>query len=138
VPAIWSAEEIVRIGEADELRIAVQRPETTLRRWVPIWVVCVGDQVYVRTWYRRDDGWYGPVLQSAEAGIRVPGLEVDVTVRDVGNDMTPELRTGVDTAYREKYGRYGDSTVGRMVTDDAAATTLRLIPARSTQNTENQ
>jgi hypothetical protein len=27
-----------------------------------------------------------------------------------------------------KYGRYGSTTVDRMVTDDAAASTLRLIP----------
>ena len=128
MPAIWSAEDIAHIGGADELLIAVQRPDGTLRNWVPIWVVSVGDQVYVRTWYRRNNGWFGLVVDSARARIRVPGLEITVTVDDVGNDMAPEARLGIDAAYRAKYGRYGGATVDRMVTDEAAATTLRLTP----------
>ncbi len=82
----------------------------------------------MRTWYRRDNGWFGHVVDSARARIRVPGLDVTVTVDDVGNDMAPEARLGIDAAYRAKYGRYGVATVDRMVTDEAAATTLRLTP----------
>jgi hypothetical protein len=126
MPAIWSAEELRRIGGADELQISVQRRDETLRRWVPIWVVCVGDQVYVRTWHRRDNGWFGHVLDSRRAQIRVPGLDAAVTVLDVGSDEDATQRAGVDAAYRAKYGRYGSTTVGRMVNDDAAATTLQL------------
>jgi hypothetical protein len=47
----------------------------------------------------------------------------------VGDDQA-ELRASVDAAYRAKYGRYGEATVDRMVSDDAAASTLRLIPER--------
>jgi len=90
-------------------------------------VVCVGQQVYVRTWYRRDNGWFGRVLDSRRARIRVPGLEVDVAVEDVGGDKA-ELRAAVDAAYRAKYERHGGTTVDRMETDEAAATTLQLIP----------
>jgi hypothetical protein len=69
----WPPEELERIGRADDLRIAVKRADGTLRRWVPIWVVDVGGQAYVRTWYRRDDGWFGHVLDSRRARIRAPG-----------------------------------------------------------------
>jgi hypothetical protein len=138
MPAGWSAEQIGKICNADELRIAAQRPDGTLRGWVPIWVVCVGNQIYARTWYRRDSGWYGDVLASARARISVPGLEVDVTVHNVGNDLAPEHRAGVDMAYRAKYGRYGESTVDRMVADDAAATTLLLVAERSAPHGENR
>jgi hypothetical protein len=124
--ATWSAEELARIGTADELQIAVQSLDGTLRRWVPIWVVCVGDQVFVRTWHRRDNGWFGQVLDSRRARIRVPGLDATVAVQDVGKNKDAELRAGVDDAYRAKYGRYGSTTVERMVNDDAAATTLQL------------
>jgi hypothetical protein len=125
--AAWSPEELQRIGRADELRIAARRADGTLRRWVPVWVVHAGGQAYVRTWYRRDDGWFGHVLRSRRARIRVPGLEADVAVEDAGADK-PELRAGVDAAYRAKYGRYDGPSVDRMVTDDAAAATLRLVP----------
>jgi hypothetical protein len=123
----WSLDGLERIGMAEELRIAVRRADGTLGRDVPIWVVRAGGQVYVRTWYRRDSGWFGHVVESRRAHIRVPGLEADVAIEDIGDDEG-ELRASVDAAYRAKYGRYGDATVERMVTDDAAAATLRLVP----------
>ena len=122
----WPADDLARIAAAEELEIAAQREDGTLRRWVPIWVVCVADQVYVRTWYRRDNGWFGHVLDSRRARIRVPGLDAAVTVQDTGEHTDAELRAGIDAAYRAKYGRYGSTTVDRMVSDDAAATTLQL------------
>ena len=66
------------------------------------------------------------------ARIRVPGLEVDVAVEDVGENKS-ELRAGVDAAYRAKYGRHGSTSVGGMTTGDAAASTLRLTPERGTR-----
>ena len=123
----WSPEQLEQIGESVELEIASRGADGTLRRWLPIWVVCVDHQVYVRTWHRRTTGWFGRVLESRRARIRVPGLEIDVTVEDVG-DGPGELRAGVDAAYRAKYARHGDASAERMVVDSAAATTLRLIP----------
>jgi hypothetical protein len=73
------------------------------------------------------------VVGSRRARIRVPGLEADVAIEDVG-DGEGELRASVDAAYRAKYDRYGDTTVERMVTDDAAAATLRLVPQQRMQN----
>jgi hypothetical protein len=123
----WSPDELERIGRAEELQIAAERADGTLGRAVPIWVVSAGGQVYVRTWHRRDSGWFGHVAGSRRARVRVPGLEADIAIEDVGGD-DGELRASVDAAYRDKYGRYGETTVERMVTDDAAAATLRLVP----------
>jgi hypothetical protein len=123
----WSAEELEQIGAAEELRISASRADGTLRRDVPVWVVRVSGQVYVRTWYRRDNGWFGHAVDSRRARIRVPGLEADIAIEDVGDDKA-ELRAEVDAAYRAKYGRYGETSVTQMVTDAAASTTLRLIP----------
>ncbi len=92
---------------------------------MPIWAVSTGGLVYVRTWYRRETGWFGHVLASRRARIRVPGLEADVEVEDVG-EGTPELRAGVSAAYETKYGRGGGTE--RMVSAEAAAATLRLSP----------
>jgi hypothetical protein len=119
----WNPNELRHISAARELEIAGKRADGTLRPWVPIWVVAVGDQVYVRTWYRRDTGWFGRVLSSGQARIRVPGLETDVAVEDVGAG-SPEFRSGVDLAYRTKYGPTGGTE--RMITAEAAAATLRL------------
>ena len=120
----WPAAELRLIDGSDELFIAVDRADGTPRRSLPIWVVCVGDQVFVRTWYRRDAGWFAQALTSGRARIRVPGLEAAVTVVDVG--AAGGRRAAIDAAYEVKYGRYGGPTVERMVSEAAAATTLRL------------
>ena len=119
----WRAADLAKIDGADELRIATRRRDGTLRPAVPIWVVAVDVYVYVRTWHRRDTGWFGRAVGDGVARIGVPGLEADVTVEDVG----PQFRARVDAAYRAKYGRYGAATVEQMVGDDAVATTLRLV-----------
>lgn len=121
----WTAAELGSIHPALELEIAVRRPDGDPGRWTPIWVVCVDRQVYVRTWYRRGTGWFGAVSRSHRADVRVPGLITAVTVEDAAQE-TP-LRAAVDAAYRTKYGTHG---AGSMVTEAAAATTLRLVPDR--------
>jgi hypothetical protein len=47
--ASWGPDELREIGTARELQIASRRPDGTLRAWVPVWVVCTGGLVYVRT-----------------------------------------------------------------------------------------
>jgi hypothetical protein len=119
--APWSADALEHLGAAGELEIAVRRADGTVRPWTPIWVVRVDDQVYVRSWHRRDTGWFGDAVRSGRARIRVPGVEADVTVTDVGAGDS----AGVDAAYRAKYSDAGSAS---MVTLSAAATTLRLDP----------
>ena len=128
--AAWSPEQLKRIDGSGELQIASRRADGTVRPFVPIWVVSAGGQVYVRTWYRRTTGWFGHVLETGRARVRVPGLEADVVVEDVGAGPV-ELRTSVDQAYRAKYGGYGSGSVGQMVADPAAAATLRLTPEQA-------
>jgi hypothetical protein len=126
--ALWRPDELDLVARARELEIAVRRPDGTLRAWTPIWVVRVGEQVYVRSWHRRGTGWFGHAVADGRARVRVPGLSADVTVVDVGGGPDDgRARTGVDDAYRAKYGEQGAAS---MVTTAAAATTLRLDPAR--------
>ena len=124
----WSAKDLAQVERAEELEITTTRADGTVRHAVPIWVVRVGQSMYVRTWHRRDTGWFGHVMRSGQAHIRVPGLEREVAVEDLGG-VDPDLRAQVDAPYRAKYGRYGAATVDRMIGDDAAAATLRLVPA---------
>jgi hypothetical protein len=119
----WTAEQLAGIDAARELEIAVRRADGTRRPWTPIWVVHVSDDVYVRTWHRRDTGWFGDALRTGRGRVRIPGLEADVRIEDLGNGPSA-LRADVDAAYRDKYG---DGSTGDMVGDEAAATTLRLL-----------
>ena len=121
----WTVEELECLSIARELQITSCTTDGLPRRPVPVWVVVFGGQVYVRTWYRRTTGWYGHALASHRAHVGVPGLQADVVIRDAG-DAPSEIRSGVNSAYRRKYGRRG---ARRMVSLDAAATTLLLLPA---------
>jgi hypothetical protein len=118
----WSPDELTRISAAVELEIAVRRPDGSFHRWTPIWAVCVDAEVFVRTWYRRDSGWYGQALRSRHARIRVPGLTTDVTVEDA----TSAQPNDINAAYEAKYGIPGAIS---MITPAAQATSLRLAPA---------
>ena len=120
----WTSDQLAHIDAARELDIAVRRTDGTLRPWTPIWVVRVVGEVYVRTWYRRDTGWFGLALRTKRARVRVPGVEVDVLIEDIGVGQ-PGLRTVVDDAYRDKYGAGGSTE--NMVGEEAAMTTLRLL-----------
>ncbi|GAA2003320.1 DUF2255 family protein [Nakamurella flavida] len=126
VTSSWTAAELETIGAAGELEIAVTRLDATLRPWTPIWVVVAGPDVFVRTWFQRETGWFGAALRSGRARVRVPGLEIDVFLAHVGSS---EARSAVDDAYRAKYGSFGAASADRMCTEQAVATTLRLSPA---------
>ncbi|WP_177231413.1 DUF2255 family protein [Amycolatopsis saalfeldensis] len=43
---------------------------------------------------RRDTGWYGQALRERRARIRVPGLEADVTIEDIGDAPVTAPSTG--------------------------------------------
>lgn len=117
----WSDEDLRALDAAHELDVSVARDDGGAGRWTPIWVVVAGGQVFVRSWHRRDTGWFGRAVRSGRARIRVPGLEADVAVVDLG-DSSAELTVRVDAAYRATYGAGASS----MVTPEAATTTLRL------------
>jgi hypothetical protein len=119
----WTAEELDKIGAADELEIAALRPDGTLRPTTIIWVVRVGDELYVRSYRGRRGGWFRSVLQRPEGLIRAAGLTRDVAFQEPDDAD----HAAIDQAYRTKYARYARSYVDPIVSPDATAATLRLI-----------
>ena len=75
----WTNEELTRIGDAEELRIASLRGDGTLRPFVTIWVVRVDDNLYVRSAYGADNPWFRRAKASGSGRIRAGGIERDVT-----------------------------------------------------------
>ncbi len=45
----WTNDELTKIGTAEELQIAARRGDGTLRNPVTIWVVRLGDDLYIRS-----------------------------------------------------------------------------------------
>jgi hypothetical protein len=123
----WSDSELATIGRADEIHIAPDRADHTPGPAVPIWVVRVGDDLYVRSYRGPSGSWYRRARRNGSGRIRVGG--VDYAVRFTAAD--PGVRTQVDEVYLDKYGRYGSSLVRPMVSDTVAETTLQLQPIDS-------
>jgi len=121
----WNADELDRLGRADEVGVASRRPDGTLRGFVTIWAVRVGDALYVRSAHGVDNPWFQRALHAGRGRIRAAGVEHDVTFEAPGPDVTND----VTAAYHTKYNRYGPRMVGSVVSADAVRSTLRVTPA---------
>ena len=124
----WSSDELKKIGNVEELQIASLRRDGTLRNPVTIWVVRVGENLYVRSVYGRGSGWFRGTQIRHEGHIRAGGIEKDVTfVEDTDADVNEEI----DASYRSKYHRYAASIVNSTLSPEARSATIKLVP-RST------
>jgi hypothetical protein len=122
--ARWTADDLQRVGDADELQIASRRPDGTLRPFVTIWVVRTGDEIFVRSAHGIENPWYVRALASGAGRIRAGGVE-----RDVAFSGAAEAdQAAIDTAYHTKYDRYGPRIVNTVVGRTAAQSTLQLTP----------
>jgi hypothetical protein len=120
----WTTYELDKIDAADELEIASVRPDGTLRNPTTIWVVRLGDHLYVRSVNGRSSGWFRGTQVRHEGRIRAGGVEKDVALVDAD----PDVGDRIDAAYRSKYRRYAASVVGSVLTPEARAATLKLVP----------
>jgi hypothetical protein len=123
--AAWSPGELDRIGRAEELQLASRRQDGTLRPYVTMWVVRVGDQVYVRSAYGQNNPWYRRATASGTGQIRAGGLARDVAFAQADDGAQGQI----DAAYHAKYDGYGPQIVGSVTGEDAHQVTIRLVPA---------
>jgi hypothetical protein len=120
----WTTDELEGIAASDELEIASLRSDGTLRNPTTIWVVRLGDDLYVRSVNGRTSGWFRGTQVRHEGRIRAGGVEKNVTFVDGSKDVADRI----DDAYRTKYRRYSGGIVGTTITPEARAATLQLVP----------
>ncbi len=124
----WTSDELKKIGTAEELQIASLRNDGTLRKPVTIWVVRLGDDLYVRSVYGRNSAGFRGVQARHEGHIRAGGADKDVSLVEVPDS---DINGQIDAAYRAKYRRYAASIISSIVSPEARSATLKLVP-RST------
>lgn len=124
----WTRHDLEQIGTAEELQLATFKQDGTLRKPVVIWVVRVGDDLYIRSWRGPAGAWFRHIQRRHEARIVAGGVTKDVTLVDASSDEA--LNNKIDAAYQSKYQRYSATYVRPMIASQARATTLKLVPSK--------
>jgi hypothetical protein len=83
-----------------------------------------GDDLYVRSAYGRTSTWFRGTQDRHEGHIRAGGVDRDVLFDEADDDVNDEI----DAAYRTKYHRYAASIIDAIVSPQARAATLKLVP----------
>src|SRR5262245_42906603 len=122
----WTSDELTKIGTAEELEIASLRQDDRLRKSTTIWVVRVGDDLYVRSVNGRESAWFRGTQVRHQGHVQEGGLGKDVTFVDVDNNS--DIGNQIDTAYRTKYQRYAGRVLDSTLTPKAQTATLKLVP----------
>jgi hypothetical protein len=121
----WTNDELSKIGNAEELQIASLRQDGTLRNLVTIWVVRVGEDLYVRSVNGRGSAWFRGVQSRHEGQIQAGGVIKEVSfVEEPGLTISDQI----DAAYAAKYHRYAASIISHINGSEARAATIRLVP----------
>ena len=116
--------ELDKIGTAEEVQITSVRSDGTLRKPVTVWAVRHGDDIYVRSVRGRSGLWFRGTQERHEGRVRAGGAQQDVTFVDADHDIDDEI----DAAYRAKYRRYAGSILNSVLTPEARAATIKLVP----------
>ncbi len=119
----WTGDELRLVGDAIELGLASRRADGGLRPYTTMWIVSVGDDLYVRSAGGPDRPWYRHALASGTGRIRAGGIERDVTFADAD----PGVHDAIDQTYHAKYDRFGPGPVGHVTGPDAHPVTIRLV-----------
>ena len=118
----WTRDELSKFGAAEEIEIAPLGRDGRPRKAVTIWIVRLGDDLYVRSAYGRGSAWFRGSRVRRDGRIRAACIETDVTFLDAD----PKLNDEIDAAYRTKYRRQGAQYVKMMVSGEARSATIKL------------
>jgi len=91
---------------------------------LPIWIVTVDGQAYVRSYLADRGVWYRRALAAGRMTLVVRGKAVPVVVEPIEDER---LNKSISQAFIAKYGDSGPART--MVSEPVTATTLRVSPA---------
>ncbi|HBF41638.1 MAG TPA: DUF2255 domain-containing protein [Anaerolineaceae bacterium] len=121
----WTKMELDEIGKAEELQLTPLQINGSLGKTTTMWVVRVGDDLYVRAHRGQAGKWYQATQVRREGQVLAAGIQKSVHFL---SEADPAVNDLVDAAYRSKYGHYPAAYVDPMVKPGARSTTLKLVP----------
>jgi hypothetical protein len=96
----WSQAQAEHLAAPTEVRVVTRRADGTARSPRTIWVVSVGDRVFIRSTNGRTADWFRAAVRTGSGEILAGGAVHGVTFTVAAADDLP----AVDAAYRAKYG----------------------------------
>lgn len=115
--------ELQHLADVEEIRIGFRRPDGSTGG-TPIWVVQVGDDIFVRSIRGTRGGWYRRLRANPHGEVRDAGHTHPVRAEPVTDPGTIDE---VTRAYTTKYGR--SPYVQPLLEEPAMGGTLRLTPS---------
>lgn len=115
----WTPENLHAFDTADELVLVLSRDGRNDIS-LPVWVVRVGDEVFVRSQDGVTSVWFRRAELEPDQYVELAGIRMPVRFEHVGDYGAPE----VSEAYRAKYGGPGFPEV--LLGPEAVAATLRV------------
>ncbi|MBY5396662.1 DUF2255 family protein [Rhizobium leguminosarum] len=119
----WSDDELSKIDQADDLKIAPFREDgATYGTPTWIWEVVVDGSLYVRGYHGQKSRWYQAAVQQKAGRIIAAGMTRTVAFKPVDGPINDRI----DDAYRAKYRK--SQYLAPMVSARARAATVRITP----------
>jgi hypothetical protein len=123
----WSQGDLDLLGASGEVEVSSVRRDGALSRPRTVWIVRVGDQLYVRSVNGPDAAWYRLTRTSHQGRIQARGVARDVTWIDVNATEQPDVDPAVDVEYARKY-QGSTSAIAHINSPLARTTTMRVEP----------
>jgi hypothetical protein len=120
----WQPNTFAEIDRNEELTLVVSREGRPTKR-VPVWVVTVGDDVYVRSYKGVTSMWFRRVQADQHQALGLSTGDTDVVFENV--ERTDPVNEAISSAFAAKYAKY--DYVSAMSEPAAVEATLRVVPA---------
>ena len=123
----WSQDDLDRLGGAGEVEVSSVRRDGSLSRARTVWIVRVGDDLYLRSVNGPDAAWYRFTRLFHQGRIQARGAARDVTWIDVNATGEPDVDPAVDAEYARKY-QGSTAAIAHINRPLARTTTMRAEP----------
>jgi hypothetical protein len=119
----WTAAQLAELTAAEELVLVAHRDgRETLR--VPVWLVVVDGELFVRSYKGVTSMWFRRVQADADQAIVLASADLPVRFENV--DRLDHVNHAIDAEFNRKYAAY--SYVSAMSAPAAVDATLRIQP----------
>lgn len=119
----WTQDELTKIDTEEMLDLSAEMADGSMPKTVSIWVVKVGDSLYVRSYTGADGRWYEPAAETHRGRVTAGGVTKNVELVPIDDES---IKRAVDEAYRGKYA--GSARAESMATEPVRNNTLEVVP----------